>query len=91
MIHHRLLNRQVGTRIAGPDSTTTALGHDASSAATIAATRQGFADGAERCILYADLANPTSNRIYQAIGYRALGDSAKFTFHPANAGPISSP
>src|SRR5690349_14814006 len=47
------------------------------SAVTAAATRQGFDDGAERCILYADLSNPTSNRIYQALGYRPIGDSAR--------------
>ena len=52
------------------------------SAVTAAATRQGFADGAERCLLYADLANPTSNHIYQAIGFRPVGDSARLTFAP---------
>lgn len=76
------------TRIGGVYTPKPLRGNGFGSAATIAATRQGFADGAERCILYADLANPTSNRIYQAIGYRALGDSAKITFHPSR-GPGS--
>jgi RimJ/RimL family protein N-acetyltransferase len=49
-------------------------------AVTVAATRQGFDDGAERCVLYADLANPTSNGIYLGIGYQAIGDSATVTF-----------
>ncbi|HST86033.1 MAG TPA: GNAT family N-acetyltransferase [Kineosporiaceae bacterium] len=49
-------------------------------AVTVAATRQGFDDGADRCVLYADLANPTSNGIYQAIGYRPIGDNATITF-----------
>jgi RimJ/RimL family protein N-acetyltransferase len=49
-------------------------------AITVAATRQGFADGAERCLLYADLANPTSNRLYLRIGYQPVGDSAKAAF-----------
>jgi len=49
-------------------------------AATVAATRQGFDDGAERCILYADLANPTSNGIYRALGYRPVGDGLLITF-----------
>lgn len=29
----------------------------------------------ERCMLYTDLANSTSNAIYQALGYRRIGDS----------------
>lgn len=37
---------------------------------------QGFAF----LTLYADLANPTSNRIYQAIGYRPIGDAALYRF-----------
>jgi RimJ/RimL family protein N-acetyltransferase len=49
-------------------------------AVTVAATRQGFDDGAARCILYTDLANPTSNGIYQSIGYRPIGDGAKLAF-----------
>lgn len=51
-------------------------------AVTVAATRQGFDDGADRCVLYADLANPTSNGIYLAIGYRPVGDSATVAFEP---------
>jgi len=31
-------------------------------------------------MLYADLANPTSNGIYQAIGYRRVGDAVDLTF-----------
>jgi RimJ/RimL family protein N-acetyltransferase len=50
------------------------------SAVTIAATRQGLADGAGRCILYADLANPISNRVYLAIGFRPVGDSSRLAF-----------
>jgi predicted GNAT family acetyltransferase len=49
-------------------------------AITVAATRQGFTDGADRCILYADLGNPISNRIYQAIGYRPVGDTTSYRF-----------
>jgi GNAT superfamily N-acetyltransferase len=32
------------------------------------------------CMLYADLANPTSNGIYQAIGYRRVGDAVGLEF-----------
>jgi predicted GNAT family acetyltransferase len=49
-------------------------------AITVAASRQAFTDGAERCILSADLANPSSNRIYQAIGYRPVGDTTHYRF-----------
>lgn len=34
----------------------------------------------ERCILYTDLANPTSNSIYRAIGYRAVVEVLLYRF-----------
>ena len=34
------------------------------------------------CFLYTDLANPTSNRIYEEIGYVSVGDSADYRFVP---------
>ena len=37
---------------------------------------QGFT----RCVLYTDLLNPTSNRIYQKIGYKAVCDSLMLKF-----------
>jgi RimJ/RimL family protein N-acetyltransferase len=40
------------------------------SAAVAAVSRNALADGAERCMLFTDLANPTSNKIYAAVGYR---------------------
>lgn len=36
--------------------------------------------GFRRCILYTDLANPTSNRIYHAIGYRPVQDVMDVNF-----------
>jgi predicted GNAT family acetyltransferase len=42
--------------------------------AVAAASRQALAGGAERCMLYTDLANPTSNKIYAEVGYRRTGD-----------------
>jgi predicted GNAT family acetyltransferase len=33
-----------------------------------------------RCILYTDLANPTSNAIYRAIGYRAVDEVLRYDF-----------
>jgi ribosomal protein S18 acetylase RimI-like enzyme len=37
-------------------------------------------DGRSFCSLYTDLANPTSNSIYQAIGYEPVCDSAMYEF-----------
>lgn len=36
--------------------------------------------GKKFCVLYTDLANPTSNKIYQNIGYREVSDSKHFIF-----------
>lgn len=49
------------------------------SAVVAGATAAQLAAGA-RCMLYTDLANPTSNSIYQAIGYRRVGDGITLTF-----------
>jgi uncharacterized protein len=46
--------------------------------ACVAALSQLLLDsGRQRCFLFTDLANPTSNSIYQAIGYRPVGDMAE--------------
>jgi uncharacterized protein len=44
------------------------------SAAVATACRDALAGGAQRCMLYTDLANPTSNRIYAAVGFRRFAD-----------------
>ena len=43
-------------------------------AVTAALTRSALDTGAGQVVLFTDLANPTSNRVYQRIGYRALSD-----------------
>jgi GNAT superfamily N-acetyltransferase len=43
-------------------------------------SRRLLAGGRRWCALYTDLANPTSNRIYQRIGYRPVCDSAMYDF-----------
>lgn len=40
--------------------------------------------GHKRCYLYTDLANPTSNAIYQLVGYRQVAESAQYGYEPAN-------
>jgi hypothetical protein len=49
-------------------------------AVTVAATRAAHAHGAEHVVLFTDLANPTSNAIYQRIGYRPIEDSVVVEF-----------
>jgi predicted GNAT family acetyltransferase len=39
-----------------------------------AASRRALASGARRCMLFTDLANATSNRLYASLGYRRIGD-----------------
>lgn len=48
--------------------------------AVAAASRQALEHGARRCMLAADAANPTSNKIYMAIGYRQLGEHEEWEF-----------
>jgi uncharacterized protein len=50
------------------------------SALTAELSAQLLAGGLKYCFLYTDLANPTSNRIYQAIGYELVCDSADYAF-----------
>jgi predicted GNAT family acetyltransferase len=42
--------------------------------AVAALSRRALAGGAQRCMLFTDLANPTSNKIYAEVGYRRCGD-----------------
>ncbi len=51
--------------------------------AVAAASRRALAQGAQRCMLYTDLDNPTSNKIYAEVGYRRTGDWEELAFDPA--------
>ena len=47
----------------------------------VATQSQWLLDNGHRyCFLYTDLANPTSNSIYQRIGYRQIAESAQYSF-----------
>jgi len=49
----------------------------------VAALSQNLLDeGWQLCTLFADLANPTSNHIYQEIGYTPVCDYDEYTFEP---------
>ena len=40
----------------------------------------------ERCMLYADLANPVANALYRDLGYRAAAEALRYDFAAAAAG-----
>jgi hypothetical protein len=48
--------------------------------ACVYALSQQMRDAGYRCILYTDLANPTSNSIYRRIGYRAVVEGLRYRF-----------
>lgn len=50
------------------------------SVAVAVASQRALDAGAERCMLFTDLANPTSNKIYAAIGYRRHCDWDEIAF-----------
>ena len=50
------------------------------SSAVAAVSRGALAAGARQCMLFTDLANPTSNKIYAALGYRRVGDWEELAF-----------
>ena len=50
------------------------------SAVTAALSADQLAAGRRFCFLYTDLANPTSNKIYAAIGYEPFADFVKYAF-----------
>lgn len=54
--------------------------HGYASACVAALTERELAGEGRTCMLYTDLANPTSNGIYQAVGYRCLGDAVELRF-----------
>jgi predicted GNAT family acetyltransferase len=55
-------------------------GRGYASALVAAVSQRALDDGASRCTLYTDLANPTSNKIYAALGYEPVADVAAYTF-----------
>jgi RimJ/RimL family protein N-acetyltransferase len=50
------------------------------SAAVAAACRTALAGGADQCMLFTDLANATSNKIYAAVGFRRIADWEELGF-----------
>jgi predicted GNAT family acetyltransferase len=50
--------------------------------AVAAASRRALSAGARRCMLFTDLANPTSNKIYAEVGFRRVGAWEEFALDP---------
>lgn len=56
-------------------------------AVTAEVSRVAVESGAAEVLLFTDLANPTSNGLYQRIGYRPVSDFAVYGFQPAAPAP----
>jgi RimJ/RimL family protein N-acetyltransferase len=69
-----------GWRELGPSTPPEARRRGYGTAVSAAATAAAMAGGAEHVALSTDLANPTSNSIYQAIGYRPDHDADERSF-----------
>lgn len=54
------------------------------SAVVAHASQKMLDSGKKFCVLYTDLSNPTSNKIYQNVGYREVSDSKHFLFGDEN-------
>ncbi len=55
-------------------------GRGYASACTAALSQYLLERGHQRCFLHPDLASATANKIYQAIGYRPVGDVLEIRF-----------
>ena len=60
--------------------------HGYASALTAAVSQAELDKGRRFVFLFTDLSNPTSNKIYQAIGYEPVIDVDQITFVPADPG-----
>ena len=69
-----------GIRIAPVYTPPSLRGRGYASAAVAAMSQRLLDEGRRYCFLFTDLANRTSNRIYQAIGYRAVVDVDEYRF-----------
>ncbi|WP_406366116.1 GNAT family N-acetyltransferase [Streptomyces sp. NBC_00645] len=60
-------------------------GRGYAAAVTAEVSRAALAAGAREVVLFADLSNPTSNALYQRLGYRTLADWGLYDFTGAEA------
>lgn len=57
-------------------------GHGYATSAVAAMTRLLLDRGDERCMIYTDVSNPISTKIYASLGYRKFGEWEVFEFRP---------
>jgi hypothetical protein len=69
-----------GVRIGPVYTPPSERGRGYAGALTAAASQDQLDSGRRFCFLFTDLANPTSNRIYQAIGYEPVTDVDQYRF-----------
>lgn len=72
-----------GVARIGPVYTPPPLRGGGYASALVAAVSGSVLARGERCILYTDLANPISNSVYRALGYRAVDEALAYRFAPA--------
>jgi predicted GNAT family acetyltransferase len=79
------VTRTVGGMVrVGPVYTPPAQrGHGYAAGATVAVSQAALDAGATDVLLYTDLANPTSNALYQRLGYRPVEDRLVLSLGPA--------
>jgi predicted GNAT family acetyltransferase len=68
-------------RVAPVYTPTELRGRGYAGMATVAASRALIAAGADEVLLYTDLANPTSNALYQRLGYRPVENVTVLDLH----------
>jgi len=69
-----------GVRVGPVYTPPEARGHGYASALVAALSQLLLDEGRQFVFLFTDLANPTSNHIYQQIGYEAVSDITEYTF-----------
>jgi predicted GNAT family acetyltransferase len=74
----RLIARSV--RVAPVYTPPGLRGHGYAGAATAAVSQAALDAGADEVLLFTDLANPTSNALYQRLGYRPVDDRTVVIF-----------
>lgn len=67
-------------RVSGVYTPPVHRGRGYASACVAGISQHALDSGALACMLYTDLANSTSNKIYQAIGYRPVADTQEWRF-----------
>ena len=65
-------------------------GRGYASAAVARGYHRVLAAGASRCMLFTDVTNPTSNKIYAALGFRRFADWIELDFEPGHGSASST-